>query len=370
MDITDIKAENIKRILTLLRFSAGLTKRDLASMTGLSFSTVSNLCNELKDCQVLCEEKSNDYAVGRTPNRLIFRCEKFCSICADLQQENYLNFAVLDFSNRRLYENHFDISNYQHVEQIVSLINDTYRALLSMPDFKDIHFIGIGVSVPGIYDRTTSCVVNATSPIFNNVPLRDMLSRRLRLPCYVDNEANLCALSMRQSHTDSDNIVYLHSSAGLGVGVVCDGQLLRGSHGYAAEIAHIPIGSPYTYCPFCGNMGCIENDLSQRGMDLLRYPSLSPDERDRLVQDRGQKLGELLSILANLFDPSVIYVGGNALDGYDSLATHVIRVLRTRSSMLMERGLTVVHDTNSLHTIEQGINQIIYEKWDPLNMQY
>ena len=62
VDITDIKAENIKKILTVLRFSSGLTKRDLASIVGLSFSTVSNLCNELKDCQVLYEEKSSDYS--------------------------------------------------------------------------------------------------------------------------------------------------------------------------------------------------------------------------------------------------------------------------------------------------------------------
>ena len=63
MDITDIKAENVKQILNHLRFSSGLTKRELADMTGLSFSTVSNLCNELKDSHVLNEEKSSGYAV-------------------------------------------------------------------------------------------------------------------------------------------------------------------------------------------------------------------------------------------------------------------------------------------------------------------
>ena len=34
--------------------------------------------------------------------------------------------------------------------------------------------------------------------------------------------------------------------------------------------------------------------------------------------------------------------------------------------MIMERGLPIVHDTNSLQTIEQGIIQVTYEKWDPL----
>ena len=366
MDITDIKAENVKKILTILRFSSGLTKRDLAAMVGLSFSTVSNLCNELKDCQILCEEKSSDYAVGRTPNRLMFRCEKFCSICADLQQENRLNLAVLDFSNRRLYQNSFDISGFQHVEQLISLIQNTYQSLKRDPNFQSIQFIGIGVSVPAIFDRVTGHVVCATSPLFNDTPLRDLLAQSLDLPCYVDNEANLCALSMRQSHTDSDDILYLHSSAGLGVGVVCDGHLLRGRNGYAAEIAHIPLGDQSIACPFCHNYGCIENDLSQRGMDIFRFPALSQGERSHLLQDRGEKLGELISILINLFDPSVVYVGGSAMDEFEHLKPYVDRVLQSRSSMAIARHLSIVHDTDSLQTIEQGINQVIYEKWDPL----
>lgn len=53
MNITDIKAENIKKILALLRYSTGETKRDLAWKSQLSFSTVSNLCNELKEKGVL-----------------------------------------------------------------------------------------------------------------------------------------------------------------------------------------------------------------------------------------------------------------------------------------------------------------------------
>ena len=129
MDITDIKAENVKQILNHLRFSSGLTKRELADMTGLSFSTVSNLCNELKDSQVLNEEKSSGYAVGRTPNRLMFRREQYGSLCVDLHQEHILNFTVLDFSNRRLYQDCQNISSLTRVEQVVSLIGEQYRML-------------------------------------------------------------------------------------------------------------------------------------------------------------------------------------------------------------------------------------------------
>lgn len=366
MDITDIKAENIKKILNTLRFSAGMTKRDIALTTELSFSTVSNLCNELKENQVLYEEKRNDSSVGRTPNQLIFSGERFCSICVDLQQEDVLNFAVLDFSNNRLYDIHFDTSRFHDISQWISLIDNTYRALLQSGDFSVVHFVGIGVSVPGIYDRTAGYVVNCTSSVWNSIPLGQLLSERLNLPCFVDNESNLCALSVRQSRANSDNLVYLHSSSGLGVGIICDGKLLRGSNGYAAETSHIPLGDPTMTCPFCASRGCIENDLAQRGMDMLQFPALTPEDRLRLLRDRGEKLGELLSVLVNLFDPTALYIGGNAMAEYEAMAPYAVSVLNRRSCLIMNRGLEIFHDTNSVQTIERGINQIIYENWNPL----
>ena len=366
MDITDIKAENVKSILNILRTSSGATKRDLAALTGLSFSTVSNLCNELKDKEVLCEEKLTDYSVGRTPSKLTFRCEQYCSICVDFQQEDRLNFAVLDFSNRCLYQANFNISGFMDVHQVLSIVEQSYQSLLASGEYSGVRFVGVGVSVPGVHDRTTGKVVNVTSHILNNMPLQAMLSELLHLPCYVDNESNLCALSMRQSYADNNNIVYLHSSAGLGVGVVCDGHLLRGSNGYAAEIAHIPLGDQNTRCPFCQSWGCVENDLAQRGMDMLHFPGLTAEERQRLLRDRGEKLGELMAILVNLFDPTVLYVGGKALSEYEEMAPYALPILNRRAWLNMDRGLQIVHDTDSLKTIEQGIGQIIYENWHPL----
>lgn len=366
MDITDIKAENVKKILNILRVSSSDTKRDLAMKTELSFSTVSNLCNELKSKGILFEEKLNDYSVGRTPNKLIFQYQRYCSFCVDFQQEDSLNLAVLDFGNRRYYLEHFDITNMQNIYEPLEIIRKTYESLRNSADFKDVIFVGVGVSVPGIFDRTTGLVVNSTSYFLNEKPLAQMISQQLQLPCYVDNESNLCALSVWQSHENVNNIVYLHSSTGLGVGVVCNGHLLRGSSGYAAEVACIPLGDPKTICPFCGGHGCIENDLAQRGMDVLQFPTLTGEERVQLLEDRGTKLGELISLLTNLFDPAFFYVGGPAMAAYEEMEPYVYKVLHLRSASNMKRGLQIFHDVSSLQTIEQGINQTVYEYWNPL----
>lgn len=48
-DIIDIKQKNVKDVIRCVRLTDGLTKKQIAEKTGLIFSTVSNICNELKE---------------------------------------------------------------------------------------------------------------------------------------------------------------------------------------------------------------------------------------------------------------------------------------------------------------------------------
>ena len=61
------------------------------------------------------------------------------------------------------------------------------------------------------------------------------------MPCYVDNESNLCAISVLQAYPDMNGLLYMHISQGVGIGIITNGVLLSGYDGYAAEIAHLPI---------------------------------------------------------------------------------------------------------------------------------
>ena len=366
MDVTDIKSANVRKVLDTLRFSSGMTKRDIAAETNLSFSTVSNICNDLQNSDILYEVKSSGTSIGRTPDKFHFYSSKFCSICVELQQENLLRLSVLDFANNRLFQAQLAVTAADDAARWVEFIYETKEHLLGSPLFQNVEFAGVGISIPGIYDRESGRIVNNSYRNINNIQLADMVTAKTGLPCYIENEANLCAISMAQRHSGVKNILYLYSSAGLGIGIVCEGNLLRGKNGYAAELSHIPLGNPEIICPFCGMRGCIENDLAQRGMDVFHFPSLSDAERSTLLQDRGHKLGELLAILVNLFDPQTIYIGGSALENYPLLAPYVTDVLSRRCQLSYGRGLYIEHDLDSAKTIQNGINQIVYENWYPL----
>lgn len=360
MDVSDIKFDNVKKIINAIRFGQGLTKKEIAYQTQLSFSTVSNVCNVLLEKGVLTNQKSESPGVGRTPSQVIFRYQRFCSLCVDLKRKGLVGMAVLDFSNRMLFRSFYDVSADTTLEQLLARIDTIFLAILEGNQLEREQFIGAGVAVSGIFDRSTGNVVNSSIPLFEDQPLSELLSQRLGIRCYVDNEANLCAIAMAEGGETERTILYLHSDEGLGLGVMINGQLLRGKNGFAGEVAHIPLGDPSRVCTQCGRTGCIEHDLSREGMQLLET------EAEDFCQDRGAKLGRLLALLTNLFDPHIIYLGGAALSRYGQMERYVQAELQAVSPYHVERGLPVVYDQDSDATIYRGINQVVYERWNPL----
>ena len=101
-------------------------------------------------------------------------------------------------------------------------------------------------------------------------------------------------------------------------------------------------------------------------MDVFDFPGLTAEERQSLSADRGKKLGELIAVLINLFDPSAFYVGGSAMAHYKELEPYVQQVLKLRARTNIDRGVQIFYDADSLATIETGINQAVYENWNPL----
>lgn len=360
MDVSNIKFDNVKRIMNTIRFGQSLTKKEIANQTQLSFSTVSNVCNDLLEKGVLANQKSESLSVGRTPNQIIFCCHRFCSLCIDLKRKGQVGIAVLDFSNQVLFRGFYDVSFDTSLDQLVDRVYEIFLTVLEQSGLERERFIGAGVAVSGIFDRCTGNVVNFSIPLFEGQPLSALLGQRLGMRCYVDNEANLCAIAMAEGRDEEQTILYVHSDEGLGLGVVVNGRLLRGKNGYGGEVAHIPVGDPNRVCPQCGHRGCIEHELIRDRMEP------SGEKEDLFYQDRGRKLGQLLALLTNLFDPDTIYLGGAALEHYAKMETYVREELNKVSPYHMERGLSVVHDQDSNATIYRGINQVVYERWNPL----
>ncbi len=118
---------------------------------------------------------------------------------------------------------------------------------------------GVGIGCPGPLDLHAGVVINAFNLGWSDVPLRSMLSHSLKLPAFLDNDANCATYGewWQGAGAPFASIVGLTLGTGIGGGLVFGGEVLRGASGTAGEVGHMTIDFTGRRCK-CGNYGCLE----------------------------------------------------------------------------------------------------------------
>ncbi|XEC97383.1 ROK family protein [Paenibacillus tarimensis] len=152
---------------------------------------------------------------------------------------------------------------------IYKVLRDLVHSLTRFAARQGIAVKGIGIGTAGQIDFAGGRVLSGTTNIadWNDVPLRDEMSKYISLPVWVDNDVNAAALAeyhfgAARGHNDA---VCLTLGTGVGGGVITGGTLLRGAWGGAAELGHMTIDLNGPACN-CGFRGCLETYASGTGI--------------------------------------------------------------------------------------------------------
>ena len=115
------------------------------------------------------------------------------------------------------------------------------------------------VGFPATVAKSGDTVLNAPSlKGFDGVNVKRPLEAALRCPVYVEKDVNLLLLcDLQEQSIDAKDVVGVYVGTGLGNAMMIGSKLLRGHHGVAGELGHIPFGDDESLCG-CGNVGCSE----------------------------------------------------------------------------------------------------------------
>ncbi len=214
---------------------------------------------------------------------------------------------------------------------------------------------GVGVGLPGMVDPAAGVLTYAPTFPFGAAGVGAPLAAAVGLPVACDNDANAATWAEYLLGAGIGRYAAMVTvGTGLGCGMVVDGRLLRGAHGYAAEVSHLivePGGEP---CG-CGERGCwgieatgyaIGVRARRSGMAPAEWGVAAEDEITGEVVTRaaqrghpaavailaraGELLGRGLAALANLLDPEVLIVGGGVSEAGDLLLDPARRELAGR----------------------------------------
>jgi len=189
----------------------------------------------------------------------------------------------------------------------------------------------VGVGVPSVIDFATGTARNSVNIPLQDVPLRQILTERTRMPVFVDNDATVAALG--EAYDDdmrpvAQSLVLFTVGTGVGGGIVLGGRVYRGATGGAAEIGHqlvaadLTDGAPAATEKF-PQPASLEALASGRALDALgrdRGFARGPDvvkaahEGDAAALEAihilGERLGVGIANAINLFDPEQVVIGG------------------------------------------------------------
>lgn len=229
---------------------------------------------------------------------------------------------------------------------IVAVIEELRRSY-------DVSAVGMGCA--GFVDLDRRKIIFAPNVNWRDEPLADKVEAATNLPVLLENDANAAAWGEFQfgAGRDHDSTITVTVGTGIGGGIILNGQLVRGSFGFAGEIGHMNMVPDGLLCG-CGKNGCWEayasgNSLVRRGKEFVIAQMDDPDSRSRLFElsegdpekltgkhvtqaasegdasavavfnEIGKWIGQGLADLSAILDPEIFILAGGVSEAGDLL---------------------------------------------------
>jgi predicted NBD/HSP70 family sugar kinase len=202
------------------------------------------------------------------------------------------------------------------------------------------------VGSPGVLNAGGSRVALAHNlPGWGRPGLVESLTAALGTGVRFENDVNLATVGeqWRGLGKGVDDFVYLHAGTGVGMGLVLNGSLYRGSTGAAGEVGYLPLAAADPHDPTTVRRGALEEAVGASGLRALASsmgmkPPLTPTrifeaarrgdpKAARVVEVVAERLALAIAAIVPVVDPELVILGGSIASNGDLLLEPVEREL-------------------------------------------
>ena len=349
---------------------------DLSQNTGISRATVTTVTAELlRDGLIEEIPRDTESATGmkRGRPRVDLKIASGAHLVAGIKVSGHsISLMLVDFEGTQIAE--LEVPFLDGPTSCVRLTEQIAHALDGLTALvgKAVHDLsGIGVGLSGVVDAANGTVYWSPSLKERNINLRDKLNLELGVPTFLDNDANLVAMAEKTFGLgrDHSDFIVVTIESGVGMGLVINGQIYRGTRGCGAEFGHTKVQLEGALCR-CGQRGCLEAyvadyalvreaasigflDLDQpieNRVSRLLTAAKDGDPTAKTIVDRAGRMFALgLANLVNVFDPQLIILAGEQMQFDHLYAKDVIEDMR-----------------KSIVQIDKPPPDVVIHKWDNL----
>src|SRR5437868_4003721 len=340
-----LRAINERTILDLIHNQGPVSRAQVARVSGLSKPTVSLALAGLLEARLVRE-------VGRSrgergPSALLYELNPMAGwvVGVDIGRK-WVRAAIADIAGT-IAARRDERARVTSAGTLIGQVGATARRLAAEAGVDWSQVTQAASGSPGVFDPVHGYVAMAPNlPGWGRSGLVQAVREELGTNVSFENDVNLAALAERTHGLgrNVENFVFLSVGTGVGMALVIDGNIYRGGHGAAGEVAYMPMGKGAPRDPANRRRGAFEEAAAAAGIVRAARragmrPPLSPERvfvaarkgnaaAGRVVQAEASLLSLAIATVTQVVDPELVILGGGIGRNGDLLVEPIEQELR------------------------------------------
>jgi len=377
ISLSALKTFNLKKdLVKLLTIDGENTIPNLSKETGYSIPKITKLIGELLEEGIVHDFGKIGTAGGRRPSIYGINPNAFYFLGVDVKK----SAITIGLQSA-------DSKNVQISEDVEYLLENTRESLDTLCKIIN-HFIdrskvqrkkivGACINLGGRINSHEG--FSYSFFYFDEKPLATVIESKIGVKTYIENDSRAMTFGEYNCGVvqSEQEVLMINLSWGLGMGIVCKGQLYYGKSGYSGEFGHSPVFDNDIICQ-CGKKGCLETEVSGQALErkvkeklragasssLTRMYDLDSITVDNIIEavnehedvlaievieEMGEKLGRYIAMLVNIFNPELVIIGGTLA----AVSSYIQLPIQTA---LRRHSLNLVNQDVKFKTAKLGVN--------------
>ncbi len=333
-----VRAVNRSIILQLIRRRQPASRADLARITGIFRSSVSDIVDELIADELVIEERATPSGRGRVPMSLRLNDAQYRILGVNIRPKHF-QIACAGLSGR--IQSTYSFETPTAPGKLLSAMSNAVERVGGERAFRRI-----GIAIPGHVDAPVGRILwTPTHPELSGLDITSEIQRRTGIPALADNDCNVGALSelwlaTGEARSSASDFVFLNvSDFGTGAGAVLNGRIYLGHDAhFAGEAGHMVVEPGGLLCR-CGRRGCWELYVSNHAtwqrfsptiafsaerFEAMLDAALAGDKRARKsLRETARYLSIGISNLGFILNPAEVVIAGRITRVWDLIREEV-----------------------------------------------
>jgi predicted NBD/HSP70 family sugar kinase len=360
------RSEGAKRntLVQALHRRSVASRVSLARALNISNSRVCDLVEQMVGEGLLLEERVQGDRRGRRGVAVRLNPDYGQLVGFDMEAKR-LRMVATNFAGEMIWQNRHPLSPPQNrdavIDEILSFIAEgmrDIRAKFGKP-------LAFGIAASGVIDAKRGTILHYDLlPHMVDVPIRELIARQVELPCVMDN--NIRAMTLAEwvggAAKGLSTFVCVAIRSGVGAGLVLNGRLRGGSHGFGGEMGYMLAPTPTG-----GGWKSLQQLVSESALGIDIEADGFSGLSDSAAKRCGEIIGTSLASIAAMLDPEAFVLAGGMMSPQGPVWPHVFETFRRYALTELTERVHLLPARLGLFGAAQGVaHRALYEQLFPV----